>query len=62
MYYFSLAPAKYRKVLFVLWDYSDKKGETLAQYYVRNHGHLIPDVVEVMEYDGSSGTVRKIRG
>ena len=52
MYYFSLAPKEFRKVLFVLRDFSDKRGETLAEYYIRNHGHLIPDDVEILEYDG----------
>ncbi|MYD35991.1 MAG: hypothetical protein F4X20_03050 [Dehalococcoidia bacterium] len=52
MFFFSLAPEKYSKVLFVLRHFNDKRGETLAEYYVRNHGHLIPDGVEVLEYDG----------
>ena len=30
------------KVLFVLRHFNDERGETLAEYYVRNHGHLIP--------------------
>ena len=40
MYYFHVAPAQYRKVLFVLKSLRD--GETLAAYYIRNFGHLIP--------------------
>ena len=56
MYYFLLAPAGFRKVLFVLRDVSEKRGESLAEYYVRNHSHLIPDDVEILEYDGSSMT------
>ena len=52
MYYFYLAPKKFRKILFVLRDFSNKRGETLAEYYIRNHGHLIPDDVEIIEYDG----------
>lgn len=51
MYYFAIAPEDYRKILFVLRDYSDKKGETLAEYYIRTHEHLVPDEVEIWEYD-----------
>ena len=54
MYYFLLAPAGFRKVLFVLRDFSRKRGESLAEYYVRNHSHLIPDDVEILEYSESS--------
>lgn len=50
MYHFSLAPAHYEKILFVLRDYSEKRGETLADYYRRIYGHLIPDDVEIVEY------------
>lgn len=51
MYYFSLAPKSYRKIFFVLRDYSPKKKETLAQYYVRMYDHLVPDEVEIWEFD-----------
>jgi len=57
MYYFHLAPRKYRKVLFVLRDFSDKRQESLAAYYVRNYGHLIPEDVEILEYNERSGDV-----
>ena len=57
MYYFLLAPPGFRKVLFVLRDVSEKRGESLAEYYVRNHSHLIPDDVEILEYDVSKMTV-----
>ena len=61
MYYFHLAPPEYRKILFVLRDYSDKRRETLAQYYIRNHGHLIPDDVEIFEFNGTDGTTVCLR-
>ena len=57
MYFFSLAPSGFRKVMFVLRDYSKKRGESLAEYYVRNHSHLIPDDVEIIEFDVSNKTV-----
>jgi hypothetical protein len=40
MYYFNLAPAGFRKVLFVLRDFSSQRGESLASYYFRTFGHL----------------------
>ncbi len=51
MYYFHIAPPEYRKILFVAKDYSPKRGATLAAYYLRNYGHLIPHGVEIWEYD-----------
>ena len=56
MYYFHLAPSVFRKVLFVLLDKSKKSGESLAEYYVRNHSHLIPDDVEIWEYNEPNKT------
>ena len=56
MYYFLLAPPGFRKVLFVLRDFSERRGESLAEYYVRHHSHLIPDDVEIWEYDESNMT------
>lgn len=49
MYYFSLAPHKYRKILFVLK--SIRKGESLADHYIKRFAHLIPVGVEIWEYD-----------
>ena len=57
MYYFFLAPREFRKILFVLRDYNSKRDETLAQYYIRNHGNLIPDNVEILEFDSTSSNV-----
>jgi len=51
MYYFHLAPENYQKILFVLRHYSPKKKETLAEYYIRTYAHLIPNSVEIWEYD-----------
>jgi len=51
MYYFHIVPRKYRKIFFVLKDFSSKRGETLANYYLRTHAHLIPNDVEIWEYD-----------
>ena len=51
MYYFSLVPDDYRKMLFVLLSRFDIEGETLLAYYTRRFGHLIPFGVEIWEYD-----------
>jgi hypothetical protein len=48
MYYFHIAPKKYRKILFVL---KHKRGDiSLASYYLANYRHLVPDEIEIWEY------------
>ena len=54
MYYFLAAPAGYRKIMFVLRDYSAKRKESLAEYYIRTYWHLIPSDVEIWEFDEGS--------
>lgn len=56
MLYFVLAPATYRKILFV--KRSMVNGQSLAQYYIKSFGHLIPPGVEIWEFD----TERSIGG
>lgn len=51
MYYFLATPSGFRKIMFVLRDYSKKRNETLAEYYIRTYRHLIPYDVEIWEYD-----------
>lgn len=51
MYYFLAAPKNFRKIFFVLKDFSVKKNETLAEYYLRTYSHLIPEGVEFWEFD-----------
>jgi hypothetical protein len=55
MYYFALAPAGFRKIFFVLKDV--RKQESLAEYYVRRYGHLVPDDVEIWEYCAANDQV-----
>lgn len=57
MYCFAVSAEDYRKILFVLYDYSPKKRETLAEYYIRTYDHLVPDKVEIWEYNEASGEV-----
>ncbi len=52
MYYFSLAPKNFRKVLFVLEAHHPlQEPETLAKYYTRINSHLIPSDVSIFEYN-----------
>jgi len=60
MYYFFMSPPDYRKIFIVLKDYSEKRDETLAQYYLRTYSHLIPIDVEIWEYDQVSISAEKI--
>lgn len=62
MYFFSLAPISYKKILFVLRDFSEGRKESLAEYYVRTYDHLIPKNVAVLEYDEDTGRLQVIRG
>lgn len=57
MLYFSLVPKDIRKILFVLRDISAKRNITLAEYYIKTYRHLIPDGVEILEYDTTTNTV-----
>ncbi len=60
MFYFLACPEGYRKVFMVLRDFSSKRNETLCEYYLRTKAHLIPDDVEIWEFDQSSvGASRK---
>lgn len=54
MFYFHCAPARYRKIFFVLRDERQGTKETLASYYIRQYGHLIPGGVEIWEYNAQS--------
>lgn len=60
MFFFHAAPEGYRKMLFVIKDFSEKHGETLGNYYLRTNPHLIPNGVEVWEYDEIQGTAARI--
>lgn len=51
MYMFYLSPKEYRKIFVVQYDFSPRYNETLLQYFIRLNKHLIPDDVELMEYD-----------
>ena len=61
MFFFHTAPSSYRKILFVLRDFSQKRRETLGEYYIRTNFHLIPSDVEVWEFSEIDGTGTKIK-
>lgn len=61
MYYFHLAPKDYRKIFFILRDENIKKQLTLGEYYIRTYKHLIPDDVEILEYDLICHTVNRLK-
>lgn len=59
MYYFHVAPAAYRKILFVLKHH--RKDQSLAAYYLKTHGHLVPEGVEIWEYDLEVSAAERLR-
>jgi len=61
MFFFHAASLGYRKILFVLRDFSQKRNETLGEYYIRTNHHFIPKDVEIWEYDEKLGTAKKIK-
>lgn len=60
MLYFSLLSTDTQKILFVLKDCSEKRQETLAEYYIRTYQHLIPKGVQILEYDNNSMEVSTV--
>lgn len=61
MYYFAIAPTYYRKIFCTLRATSAARSETLAEYYVRTYGHLIPDDVEFFEYDPEDNILSPVK-
>jgi hypothetical protein len=59
MYYFHVAPAFYRKIFFVLKH--TRREQSLASYYLKTHGHLVPDGVELWEFDLETGGGERLR-
>jgi hypothetical protein len=59
MYYFHVAPASYRKIFFVLKHF--RKEQSLAAYYLKTHGHLVPAGVELWEYDLETSSAERLR-
>lgn len=51
MLLFSVSPSHYRKILFVLKHLHQRTKRSLATHYIRTQGHLIPEGVEIWEFD-----------
>ena len=51
MLLFSVSPPHYRKILFVLKHLHLRTQQSLAAHYIRTQGHLIPEGVEIWEFD-----------
>ena len=60
MYYFSLVPDEYRKMMFVLLSRFDPEKGTLLEKYIRSYPHLIPHDVEIWEFDESLNSAKQI--
>ena len=60
-YFFHAAPTGYRKIMFVLRDFSEKRDETLGQYFLRTSSHLVPADVEFWEFDETAGTATRLK-
>ena len=56
MYYFHLLSSDFRKIFFFKKDVSEKRRESLGEYFIRNNKHLIPADVEFWEYDEDKNT------
>jgi hypothetical protein len=61
MFFFHAAPSGYRKILFVLHHFSDKKNITLGGYYTKTNSHLIPDDVEIWECEEHKRIAKRIK-
>ena len=59
MYFFYATPSYFRKIFFVLKHWSSKRNETLCDYYLRTNNHLIPQDVEIWEFDESNDTAKR---
>ena len=62
MFYFHVAPPQYKKIMFVLQDLRRGTGESLASYYLRTYGHLVPEGIEFWEYSEKSGVAIRKEG
>lgn len=60
MLLFSVSPSYYRKILFVLKHLHHRTRLSLATHYIRTQGHLIPDGVEIWEFDLDAKTAARM--
>jgi hypothetical protein len=60
MLLFSVSPPHYRKILFVLKHLHQRTQQSLATHYIRTQGHLIPEDVEIWEFDLNTNTGARV--
>ena len=60
MYFFHLAPKKYKKYFVTEKDFNEKRKTTLTQYYFGRFAHLIPNDVEIFEFDEKKNILQKL--
>ena len=60
MYYFSILKEEYLKIFFVAEHLRTKsnKTESLVEYYIRTRKHLIPNDVEIWEYNENNKNIK----
>ncbi len=51
MYCFHLASSKYKKIFFIEKSYNRNADSTLGKHYIHRYKHLIPNGVEIWEFD-----------
>ena len=61
MFYFACTPPNYRKIFFALRDARVGSNETLVSYYLRTYSHLVPEDVEIWEYDEVDNQAEMVR-
>lgn len=61
MYYFHMAPPGFRKMFVALQCYRARGGESLLGYFGRTQFHLIPDDVELWEFDMNTHTASLVQ-
>ncbi|WP_432472359.1 hypothetical protein [Amphritea sp. HPY] len=60
MLYFFLAPRSYKKIFVVKRDLNPRTNESLTDYYIRTHFHVIPDEVEFWEVDEERDSLEQV--
>lgn len=60
MLLFGASPSHYRKILFVLKHLHQRTQQSLAAHYIRTQGHLIPEGVEIWEFDLDTKTGARV--
>lgn len=60
-FYLSLLPPSFKKLIVMLDCKSEKRSETLAQYYLRTYRHLLGDIV-VAEFDPKTERMNFLNG